>query len=153
MGRAFELYGGFDVEGGVRDIAATLDRLRTEDACTGAVGAVGFCLGGLLAYLTGTRTSIDCAVGYYGVGIEQTLDEASRLSKPLMLHIATADEFVPEEAQAAVRGGLGANPLVTIHDYEGLGHAFARRGGDHYDAAAAELANGRTTAFLHAHLG
>lgn len=153
MGRAFELYEGFDVDAGVRDIAATLDRLRTEDACTGSVGAVGFCLGGLLAYLTGTRTSIDCAVGYYGVGIEHKLDEASQLTKPLMLHIATADEFVPEEAQAAVRGGLDANPLATVHDYGGLGHAFARRGGEHYDAAAAALANGRTFAFLHANLG
>ena len=153
LGRAFELFAGFDVPAGVRDIAATIDHLRADEACGGTVGAVGFCLGGLLAYLSGTQTSADCAVGYYGVGIEQKLDEAARLTKPLLLHIANADEFVPDEAQAAVRGGLGTNPLVTIHDYGGLGHAFARRGGDHYDAAAAELANGRTFAFLHANLG
>ena len=73
LSRAFELFGGFDVDAGVRDIATTLDRLRSEDACNGRVGAIGFCLGGLLAYLTGTRTSSDCAVGYYGVGIEQKL--------------------------------------------------------------------------------
>ncbi len=153
MARAFELFAGFDFAAGVRDIAAALDFLRGEDACARPVGAIGFCLGGLLAYLTGTRTSADCAVGYYGVGIEQRLGEAGNLTKPLMLHVATADEFVPEEAQAAVRGDLGGNPLVTIHDYEGLGHAFARRGGDHFDAAAAALANGRTYAFLHANLG
>ena len=153
MACAFELFAGFDFAAGVHDIVATLDHLRGEDACAGPVGAIGFCLGGLLAYLTGTRTSTDCAVGYYGVGIEQKLGEASNLTKPLMLHIATADEFVPDEVQTAVRGDLGGNPLVTIHDYEGLGHAFARRGGDHYDAAAAALANGRTYAFLHANLG
>jgi carboxymethylenebutenolidase len=153
LARAFELFQGFDFPAGVRDVAATLDHLRSEDACTGTVGVVGFCLGGLLAYLAGTRTATDCAVGYYGVGIEQKLDEATNLTKPLMLHIATADEFVPEEAQTAVRGDLGTNPLVTIHEYEGLGHAFARRGGDHYDASAAALANGRTYDFLHANLG
>ena len=152
LARAFELFAGFDVPAGVRDIAATIDHLRGEEGCNGAVGAVGYCLGGLLAYLTGTRTSTDCAVGYYGVGIEQKLDEAANLAKPLMLHIATADEFVSLEAQQIVRGELGANPLVTLHDYEGLGHAFARRGGDHYDAAAVELADGRTTAFLRANL-
>ena len=59
---------------------------------------------------------------------------------------------MPHEAQQAVREGLGENPLLTIHDYVGLGHAFARRGGDHYDQAAAELANRRTHAFLRAHL-
>ena len=32
------------------------------DGCTGKVGAVGYCLGGLLAYLTAARTSIDAAV-------------------------------------------------------------------------------------------
>ena len=153
LARAFALFEGFDVPAGVRDIGATIDHLRTEDGCSGTVGAVGFCLGGLLAYLTGTRTSADCAVGYYGVGIEQKLGEAGNLTKPLMLHIATADEFVPAAAQETIRGGLGDNPLITIHDYEDLGHAFARRGGDHYDAAAAERANGRTSAFLHASLG
>ena len=152
LARAFELYQGFDVDAGVRDIASTLDRLRGEGACNGHAGAIGFCLGGLLAYLAGTRTSSDCAVGYYGVGIEQKLDEAACLSKPLMLHIATEDEFVPHEAQQAVRDGLGENPLLTIHDYAGRGHAFARAGGDHYDQAAAELANRRTYDFLRAHL-
>ena len=152
LGRAFELFAGFDFAAGVGDIATTIDHLRAEDACSGTVGAVGFCLGGLLAYLAGTRTSVDCAVGYYGVGIEQKLDEAASLAKPLMLHIATGDEFVSVEAQQAVRGALGPNSLVTIHDYEGLGHAFARQGGDHYDAAAARLAGGRTMAFLRTNL-
>ena len=153
LARAFALYEGFDVDGGVRDIAVTLDHLRGESACSNRVGAIGFCLGGLLAYLATVRTSSECAVGYYGVGIDQKLSEAASISAPLMLHVATGDEFVPPEAQQAIHGGLDANPRVTIHDYDGLGHAFARPGSTHYDAAAAELANGRTTAFLRANLG
>ena len=54
--RAFELYQSFDVEQGVEDIAATIAKARADPGCSGKVGAVGFCLGGLLAFLTGART-------------------------------------------------------------------------------------------------
>ena len=68
--RAFELFNAFDVDAGVQDIAATISHIRADPGCRGKVGAVGFCLGGLLAFLTATRTDVDAAVGYYGVGIE-----------------------------------------------------------------------------------
>jgi carboxymethylenebutenolidase len=42
---------------------------------------------------------------------------------------------------------------VTIHDYAGQDHAFARVGGKHYDKASADLANGRTAEFFKKHLG
>ena len=50
--RAFELFNAFDVDKGVEDIAATIAAIRTDSQCSGKVGAVGYCLGGLLAYLT-----------------------------------------------------------------------------------------------------
>jgi carboxymethylenebutenolidase len=136
----------------VEDIAATIAFLRKDPACTGKVGTVGYCLGGKLAYLSATRTGADAAVGYYGVGIEKALGEAGKIRKPLMLHIAKLDKFVPLEAQAQIHGALGANPRVTIYDYEGCDHAFARKGGDHYDMAAANAANGRTLSFFKRHL-
>jgi carboxymethylenebutenolidase len=42
--------------------------------------------------------------------------------------------------------------VVEVHSYPGVDHAFARHKGDHYDKAAAELANSRTLAFLKKHL-
>ena len=48
--------------------------------------------------------------------------------------------------------GLKANPLVTIHVYPEMDHAFARVGGEHYDKACADLANGRTATFFRQHL-
>ena len=86
--RAFELYQGFDVDLGMQDLAASLAHLRALDGCTGKVGCIGFCLGGLLAYLMATRTDADCAVGYYGVGIQDKLDEAGNIGAPTLLHIA-----------------------------------------------------------------
>src|SRR5580698_5888917 len=50
--QAFELFNAFDVDTGVQDIAATIARIRADPGCAGKVGAVGFCLGGLLAFLT-----------------------------------------------------------------------------------------------------
>lgn len=150
--KAFELYGRFDVDKGVEDIQSALDILREHPACTRKVGAVGYCLGGLLAYLTATRTDCDAAVGYYGVDIKSYLDEASRIRRPLMLHIAENDEFVSAEEQKAVRDALSPLPHVVLHSYPGTGHAFARAGGAHFDAAAAALANDRTAKFFKEHL-
>ena len=151
--KAFALMNAFDAGQGVKDIAATIGRIRTDPACSGRVGAVGFCLGGQLAWLTATRTDIDAAVAYYGVGIEGLVGEAANLRHPVMLHIAEADGFVPPPAQAAIRAGLAGQPLVTIHTYPDRDHAFARIGGEHYHAADATLAGERSLAFLRTHLG
>ena len=146
--KAFELYNAFDVDLGVKDIAAAIAHVRSDPGCAGKVGAVGFCLGGLLAFLTATRTDIDASVGYYGVGIEKHLGEADKLADPLLLHIAQEDQFVPKEAQALIVSTLRNHPQVEIFTYPGRDHAFARRGGEHYDAADAALAGSRTLALF-----
>src|SRR5262245_56939152 len=94
--RAFELFNAFDVDAGVGDIQATIDAIRGDAGCNGNVGAVGFCLGGLLAFLTACRTDVDASASYYGVGIENRLAEAEKLAEPLLLHIAEEDQFVPK---------------------------------------------------------
>ena len=151
--RAVELYQAFDAAKGMDDIQATMTAIRNHQACSGKVGAVGFCLGGFLAYLSATRTDCDGAVGYYGVAIENQLEEAANISKPLMLHIAEEDGFCSKEAQAKIHAGLGPNALVTLHSYAGMDHAFARAGGEHYDADAAATAHERTLEFFRANLG
>jgi carboxymethylenebutenolidase len=150
--KAFQLYQGLDEAKAVEDSAAAMDFLRQHPACTGRVGAVGFCLGGNLAWLLSVRFKPDCAVGYYGVGIEKALNEASKLSAPLMLHIAGLDKYCPPEARQAIHAALDANPLATIHEYPEQDHAFGRPGGEHYDARAAELAHLRTLEFFVRHL-
>ena len=147
-GKAFGLMQRFDVDKGVADIQASLRHLREVKGCTGKAGAVGYCLGGQLAFLSATRTDADASVGYYGVNIQNRLNEAAKIRKPLMLHIAAKDQFAPPEAQKQITDTLKGNPLVTIHDYPEQGHAFGRPGGQHYDAAAAEVANLRTLEFF-----
>lgn len=150
--RAFGFYEKFNIDKGVEDLQATIDTLRVLPSCTGKVGDVGFCLGGLLAYLSATRTNADASVGFYGVSIEARLEEAKNIKKPLMLHVAGADKFVPPEAQQKMSAGLAGNKHVTIHTYAGQDHAFARNGGDAFDKASADLANQRTLDFFNANL-
>jgi len=130
------------------DIASAMDFLRKHPACTGDVGVVGYCWGGMLAYLTAVRHKPDAAVGYYGVGIDSKLDLAKNLSCPLLLHYAELDQFASPEVSAKVRAAYKGDPRVTVYDYPKVGHAFARPGGGHFDPNAADLADMRTLSFL-----
>jgi len=150
--QAFDYFPKFDIDRGVEDIKATLKALRGYQNSNGKVGALGYCLGGKLAYLTSCASDIDACIGYYGVGIEQLLANANSITSPLMLHIAEQDGFVPPEAQAQIKQGLGDNPLVTLHSYENVDHAFTREGGDNYNEAAAKIADERSITFLKEHL-
>jgi len=150
--RAFELYKGFDVDRGVDDLKSTLATIRRDARCSGRVGNIGFCLGGKLSYLMATRSDADCSVSYYGVGIEDLVQECANIKKPLLMHIAEKDKFVLPAAQEKILVAVKENPRVTAHVYIGLDHAFARIGGQHYDAEAARLANARTADFLATYL-
>jgi carboxymethylenebutenolidase len=150
--KAFDFMKRFDIDKGIEDIAATVKHLRGMKECTGKLGAIGYCLGGKLAYLTAARTDVDCAVAYYGVGLDQNLNEKDKIRKPLMLHIAEKDQFVPPDSQAKIKAGLKDVKSVEIHSYPGVDHAFARINGDHFDKNAADLANKRTLEFLKKHL-
>lgn len=150
--RAFELFNLFDVDKGVEDLRATEHVFKGHAQSTGKVGCVGYCLGGKLAYLMAARTGVDCAVSYYGVGIQDLLDECDNIKKPLLMHIAADDKFVPPDAQQKIIAQAEKNYNLTAHVYDGADHAFARIGGDHYDADAAAKANERTHKFLAAGL-
>lgn len=146
--RAFELYKGFDAEGGVRDLLSTLAHIRKMPGCGGKVGAIGYCLGGKMAFLMASRSDVEASVGYYGVELDKYLGEVYDIRMPLLLHMAELDQFTPPETRAKILKALARNPVITAYVYEGVDHAFARVGGNHYNKAAADLANQRTTDFL-----
>jgi carboxymethylenebutenolidase len=142
--RALEMMRRLDQTKAVDDAAIAMDFLRTHPACTGRAGAIGYCMGGRLAFLLAARHQPDAVTGYYGVGIERSLDEAKNIACPLMLHIAGLDKYCPPAARDQI---IAALPDAAIHVYPNSDHAFARKGA-HFDAAAAELANLRTVEFL-----
>ncbi|MFN3826356.1 MAG: dienelactone hydrolase family protein [Micavibrio sp.] len=150
--RAFDFFNRFDIDLGIEDLRATAHFCKGYAHGNGHVGAIGYCLGGKLAYLMAARTNIDCAIGYYGVGLDGLLGESANIKNPLMLHIAEEDKFVSKEAQKLIKDKLATNNSVTIHSYANVDHAFARGQGQHYDEQAATLANQRSYKFLNTNL-
>ena len=150
--QALALMGRFDQDQGVADIEATIRHAREALGCA-KVGAVGYCLGGRLAFMVAARTDANASVGYYAVGIDNLLREKHAIAHPLMLHLAGADHFVPPPVQQAMHEGLDDHPRVTLHDYPGEDHGFATEMGRRRSEAAAELADKRTAAFFAEHLG
>lgn len=141
-----------DFDLGIQDVEAAIHWIR-RDQGVASVGLEGYCMGGKVAYMAAARTDIDASVGYYGVGIDQMLNESHAIAKPLLLHVPTADGFVPPDAQKAMHAGLDANAHTTIHDYEGLDHGFADTFGARRNLAGAKLAEKRTAEFFAENVG
>ncbi len=148
VNKAFELYKQFDENIGVQDLIATLEFIKKQKFLNGKTGCLGFCLGGKLAYLMAARSDVDCAVSYYGVGIEAAIDEVANITKPCLLHIAEKDQFVPKEAQEIISTKTTKINHIETYIYEDVDHAFARINGDHYNQNAAHEANMKTAYFL-----
>jgi carboxymethylenebutenolidase len=150
--KAMAINAAFDEAKAVDDLIATLQWVRRHPRSNGIAGMLGYCLGGKLAYLMATRSDAQASIGYYGIGIDRALGEVDKIARPLMLHIAGEDRFVPPEAQRRITERLASIPGAEAHVYPGADHAFARKDGVRFLPAAAALADGRTVAFLDRYL-
>jgi carboxymethylenebutenolidase len=141
----FGYYQRFNVDKGVEDIQAAIDTLRRTPGCTGKVGNLGFCLGGLLSYLTAARTDTDACASYYGGGINTKLAEVDNIRAPTILHLAGSDSYIPQDAIDAIKAAVKDKPNISVHVYPGMPHAFCRANDpSHYNAEACALAHGRS---------
>jgi len=138
----------YDRDAGTRDVKDTADDVAKLTECIGKVAVLGYCLGGLMTFLTAVRCGVDAAVAYHGGDTEKYLGEVDGLHAPLLMHLAEEDEFMSKPAQAQIKAAFARKPNATVYSYPGQCHAFSRHNGTHYDAAAAALANGRTSEFL-----
>ena len=146
--KAFELYKDFDVDKAIEDIAACLRWLRENENTSANAAVVGYCLGGLLAFLSGCQLDVEASIGYYGVGMEKHLKNKNMIRKPMILHLAEEDGFVSKDIQEELKKTFKESDLVNIYSYAGADHGFARTGGGNYDKAAAEISDLRTLSLL-----
>jgi carboxymethylenebutenolidase len=146
------LYLAYDRDAGVRDVQDTADAVAKLPECTGKIAVLGYCLGGLMTFLTAVRYDIDAAVVYHGGDTEKYLGEVNGLHTPLLMHLGEEDEFISKPAQAEIKAALANKPNATVYSYPAQCHAFTRLNGAHYNAEAASLANGRTSKFLNQQL-
>ena len=146
------LYQAYDRDAGAKDVKDTANVVSKLPECSGKVGVMGFCLGGLMTFLTAVRYGVDAAVVYHGGDTEKYLGEVNGLNAPLLMHLAEQDEFISKSAQAEIKKALATKTNATVYSYPGQNHAFSRHNGAHYNAAAAALAKGRTIDFLNQQL-
>jgi carboxymethylenebutenolidase len=146
--KGVSLYRAFDIDAGVRDVEATVAAARSLPGATGLVGVMGFCLGGLLTFLTAARTRVDAAVAFHGGRTEEFLAEAPDVDAPLQIHLAEEDEFIPKDARQQIVTAFEPNERVEIFTYPDCKHAFSRHDGMHFNAGAARLSRQRTVEFF-----
>ena len=142
------LYQAYDRDAGAVDVKDTAGAVAKLPECTGKVAVLGYCLGALMVFLTAVRYGVDAAVAYHGGDTDKYLGEVDGLHAPLLMHLAEEDEFIPKPAQTEIKKALANKPNATVYSYPDQRHAFSRHNGAHYNAAAAALANGRTSEFL-----
>lgn len=155
-------YPGTDDEG--RTLQRTLDRekliadfqagaahLASLPTCTGKVGVVGFCFGGMVSHQLAVRVpTLAAAVPFYGS--QPDAADAVKVNAPLLIQFAENDPRV-NAGWAAYKAALdAAGKTYTAHTYPGTQHGFHNDTTPRYDEAAAKLAWERTVAFFAQHL-
>lgn len=139
------------------DVSATHAHLLSLPECTGTVGAVGFCLGGTLAFLAAAKSrvagkGIDAAVSYYGSGNNGLLPMLDEVGCPVLFHYGDRDPFIPTESIVEVERAVAGRPGMRVEHYD-AGHAFSNWDAPSmYDEAAAAAAWATTADFLGDHL-
>jgi carboxymethylenebutenolidase len=121
----------YDRDAGARDVKDTAEFVAKLPECTSRVAVLGYCLGGLMAFLTAVRYGVDAAVAYHGGDTEKYLGEVDGLYAPMLMHLAEEDEFISGPAQAQIKTALAGKRNATVYSYPGQHHAFARHGGAH----------------------
>jgi carboxymethylenebutenolidase len=143
----------FDPASGLADVAASLAHLRSLPEVTGKAGALGFCLGGSLAYALAAVADPDAVVSFYGSTVASQLSLLDQITCPLQFHFGGQDPYIPRDAVAQVEAAVADRPNVEIHVQEQAGHAFHNHAAPMFhNPEAAAAAWQLATAFLNTHL-
>jgi carboxymethylenebutenolidase len=128
MDKAGELMRSLPPERAGRDMSAAVDYLAGHTAVTShGIGVVGFCMGGMLAFLIAANRpdKVKAVVPFYGFPQGATEPDWSKLTASISGHMAEHDNFFPPDAARALEAklrSLGKDVTLTVHP--GTGHAF-----------------------------
>jgi len=150
---AFGYYERFDQRLGLDDIGAAIATLEARPECTGGMAAIGFCLGGLLTFMTAARYHIDAAVAFYGGGIDQHLDMVAQIHCPMVLHFGDKDDHISPSAVSRIREAFTNRPDVSVQVYPEAGHGFFNRGRKDFHRTSATIARSRSLELLRRAVG
>jgi len=148
MSRAIALMQQLDPARTLSDAAAAAKALRSRPEVTGKIAAIGYCFGGRMSYLSASEGLVDAAVPYYGGGIQDKLDVASKIKVPMLFHYAENDGHIPASAVEQVKAAFKGHGNAEFHVYPGADHGFNCWDRGAYQQKASALALGRTLQFL-----
>ncbi|GIH16740.1 carboxymethylenebutenolidase [Rugosimonospora africana] len=141
------------------DRVAVLDFMEQRGDIT-TLHAVGFCLGGHLAFRAAFDPRVAATVCFYPTGLHNgelgadadagSLARAASIHGRLMVIFGSRDPHVPADARAQTIAALYAAGLndLELHVYAGGEHAFMRDVGARYDPTLTDLALTEAVSFL-----
>jgi carboxymethylenebutenolidase len=137
------------------DVSAAIATLQADSGVDGArIGITGFCMGGRISFLSACNLpAIKAAAPFYGGGIGGLLDQADKISCPLLLFFGDQDPFIPNQEVAKITqtlADLKKNAEVKV--YAGAPHGFFCDERDSYRPDAARDAWDRLGTFFNKHL-
>jgi carboxymethylenebutenolidase len=128
MDKAAQLMKSMPPDRAGRDMSGAVDYVASHPAVTSTgIGVVGFCMGGLLAFIIAANRpdKVQAVVPFYGFPQGDQEPDWSRLTAKVQGHMAEHDSFFSPEAARALEARLRAmGKDVTLTVYPGSGHAF-----------------------------
>jgi len=155
------LFEGLTDPGIVMDVEATIAHLNAAGFADGAIGIVGFCMGGRATFLVAIERALGAAVGFYGGGIvagrfvqfPPLIDRVGELQTPWLGLFGDEDSSIPVEDVERLRQELdGVDVPHDIVRYPGAEHGFHCDARPSYNAEASGDAWARTLAWFEEHL-
>ncbi|MDX8511638.1 dienelactone hydrolase family protein [Mesorhizobium captivum] len=146
--KARDMFAKLDAKQVAADGVATVAYLKAYQDGNGKVGAVGFCWGGgTVNTLAVNAPDLSAGVAYYGM--QPKAEDVPKIKAALLLHYAGLDKRIDAGIDAYKKALDAAHVEYTVYVYEGVNHAFNNdTSAARYDKKAADLAWGRTVAFL-----
>jgi len=123
-----------DADEMISDARAALRYLRGRPDAAGPVGAIGFCIGGHMTYLTACETDVAAAASFYGGGIAlpqgpggkpSTIGRTPKIRGKLVCLFGEKDALIPRSQVDAIRASLAnAGVAHEVIVYPGADHGF-----------------------------
>jgi carboxymethylenebutenolidase len=150
--QAFGYLQQLDEAQAVDDAAAALEHLRRMPQTAGRAGALGFCMGGRLAYKLAVAADPDTVVSYYGSGIGEQLDAAAQVRAPILFHFGESDQYLSLNEAHRIGDAFAARSNAEVRMHADAGHAFDNPSPMWHHAIASAEAWPQTVDFLQRYL-